>query len=74
MEKYVIYYDSTPTCKNYITTIYRNSKSTSEDIGSAIEVTDKNTALTIKNLLNSREETKKYKVMCIKTTIEEEVE
>ncbi len=74
MEKYIVYYDENPTSKEYIATIYRNSRSTTSDIGSAIEFTDKDTALKIREYLNEREGNTKYKVMCIKTTFEEEVE
>lgn len=74
MEKYLIYYDETSTSKEYISTIYRNSKSTTTDMGNAIEFNDKETAILIKKYLNQREGTTKYKVMCIKTTIDEEVD
>ena len=73
MEKYIIYYNETSTSKNYISSIYRTSKSTTTDMGDAIEFDDKETALKIKDYLNKRESVNKYKVMCIKTTIDEEV-
>jgi hypothetical protein len=73
MEKYVIYFNETSTSKEYIGTIYRNSKSAYTDIGEAIEFDDKETAIMVKDYMNKREGTTKYKVMCIKTTIEEEV-
>lgn len=74
MEKYIIYFNETSTSKEYIATIYRNSKSTTTDMGDGIEFEDKETALKVKDYLNKREGTTKYKVMCIKTTIDEEVE
>ena len=74
MEKYIIYYNETETCKQYVGTIYRNSKSTYTDIGEAIEFNDKETAIMVKDYMNKREGTTKYKVMCIRTTIDEEVE
>lgn len=73
MEKYLIYYNETSTSKDYISTIYRNSKNTSNDMGNAIEFDDKETALKVKDYLNKREGVTKYKVMCIKTTFDEEV-
>lgn len=75
MEKYIIYYNETPTSKKYVEAIYRTSVSTDTDEGDAIEFDDKETALKVKEYLNNRADTtRKYKVMCIKTTIEEEVE
>ena len=71
MEKYVIYYDETETNKQYISTIYRTSKSVNSDIGDAIEFGDKETALKIRDYLNTREGVTKYKAMVIKTTREE---
>ncbi len=73
MEKYIIYYNESSTSKQYISTIYRNSKSTTTDMGDAIEFEDKETVLKVKDYLNKREGVTKYRVMCIKTTIEEEV-
>jgi hypothetical protein len=74
MEKYLIYYNETSTSKKYIETIYRNSTSTDTDMGDAIEFDDKETALKVADYLNKRDSVSKYKVMCIKTTIEEVVE
>ena len=74
MEKYLIYYNETSTSKKYIETIYRNSTSTDTDMGDAIEFDDKETALKVADYLNKRDSVNKYKVMCIKTTIEEVVE
>lgn len=74
MEKYLIYYNYTDTCKKYITTIQRTNTYTSEDTGDAIEMGDKETALKTRDYINEREKTSKYKVMCIKTTTEEVVE
>ena len=74
MEKYLIYYNETSTSKQYISSIYRNSKSVNSDMGDGIEFEDKETALKVKDYLNKREGTTKYKVMCIKTTVDEEVE
>lgn len=73
MEKYLIYYNETSTSKQYISSIYRNSKSANTDMGDAIEFENKETALKVKEYLNKREGVTKYKVMCIKTTIDEEV-
>ena len=74
MEKYLIYCNETSTSKQYISTIYRNSKSSTTDMGDAIEFEDKETALKVKDYLNEREHVTKYRVMCIKTTVEENVE
>ena len=74
MEKYIIYFNETTTSKEYIGTIYRNSKSSYTDIGEAIEFDDKETAIMVKDYMNKREGTTKYKVMCIRTTIDEEVQ
>ncbi len=74
MEKYLIYFNETSTSKQYISYIYRNSLSKSSDIGDAIEFFDKDTAIKVKDYLNKRDSVSKYKVMCIKTTIDEEVE
>lgn len=72
MEKYIIYYDETTTSKKYVETIYRTSISTDSDNGDAIEFDDKETAIMVKEYLNNRaDNTRKYKVMCIKTIIEE---
>jgi len=73
MEKYIIYYNESSTSKQYIGSIYRNSKSTTADMGDAIEFEDKETALNVKDYLNKREGVTKHKVMCIRTSIEEEV-
>ena len=73
MEKYVIYKIEGTSSKKFLSTIYRNSTSHSNYIGDSIEFVDKNTALKICDYLNERE-TEKYKVMCIKTTIEEDVQ
>lgn len=74
MEKYLIYYNETSTSKKYIESIYRNSLSTDTDMGDAIEFGDKDTALKVAEYLNKRDGVTKYKVMCIKTTIEEVIE
>lgn len=74
MEKYLIYYNESSTSKKYIETIYRNSLSSDTDMGDAIEFEDKETALKIADYLNKRDGVTKYKVMCVKTTIEEVVE
>lgn len=74
MEKYLIYFNETATSKKYIEYIYRNSVGTDTDIGDAIEFIDKDTALKVKDYLNSRDGVKKYKVMCVKTTVEEEIQ
>lgn len=74
MEQYLVYYNETSTSKKYIISIYRNSLSTSTDMGDAIEFNDKDTALKVAEYLNKRDSVNKYKVMCIKTTIEEVVE
>lgn len=74
MEKYLIYYNETSTSKKYIETIYRNNLSTDTDMGDAIEFFDKDTALKVRDFLNTRDGVTKYKVMCVKTTTEEVVE
>ena len=70
MEKYLIYYDETPTSRKYVQTIYRNSTSESKDLGDAIEFDKKGVALEIAEYLSKRERAE-YKVLCIKTTFEE---
>lgn len=72
-EKYVIYRIEGTSSKKYIYTIYRNSTSESSDIGNAIEFENKELALSMKDYLSNREK-ENYKVLCIKTTIDEEVE
>ena len=74
MEKYIIYFNETSTSKKYVEYIYRNSVSNDTDMGDAIEFDDKETALKIRDYLNRREGTTKYKVVCIKTMVEEVVE
>lgn len=74
MEKYLIYFNETSTSKKYVEYIYRNSVSNDTDMGDAIEFDDKETALKVKDYLNKREGTTKYKVVCIKTSIEDVVE
>lgn len=74
MEKYIIYYNETSTSKKYVETIYRNSISTDTDMGDAIEFSDKETALKVRDFLNTRDGVTKYKVMCIKTSVEEVVD
>lgn len=72
MEKYVIYRIEGTSSKNFLSTIYRNSTSHSKDIGDAIEFENKDVAIRVMNYLNEREK-EKYRVMCIKTTIEEDI-
>lgn len=74
MEKYLIYFNDTPTSKRYVSTIYRNSSNDTTDIGDAIEFDNKDVALNVAEYLNKRTGTTKYKVLCIKTTMEEVVE
>ena len=74
MEKYLIYFNETATCKKFIGTIYRNTTSEYTDMGDAIEFDDKETALKVRDYLNNRQKVTKHKVMCIKTTTEEVVE
>ena len=75
MEKYLIYYNETSTSKKYVEYINRNNESTDTDMGDAIEFDNKEVALSICEFLNRRNTNRNsYKVMCIKTTIEEEVE
>lgn len=74
MEKYLIYFDETPTSRKYLTYFYRNSVSDTKDIGDAIEFDEKQTALNLSEYLKRREKTNKYKVLCVKTTIEEVTE
>lgn len=74
MEKYLIYFDETPTSRKYVSYLYRNSISDTKDIGSAIEFDDKQTVINVCAYLNRRERVTKYKSLCIKTTIEEVIE
>ena len=73
MTKYVIYKNEGTTNKKFVQTIYRNSTSESSDMGDALELSNKELALGLCYYLNDRD-SEKYKVMCIKTTIEEVVE
>lgn len=73
MTKYVIYRNEGTTNKKFIQTIYRNSTSESSDMGDALELPNKELALGLCYYLNDRD-SEKYKVMGIKTTIEEVVE
>lgn len=73
MTKYVIYKNEGTTNKKFIQTIYRNDTSESSDMGDALELPNKELALGLCDYLNDRD-SEKYKVMCIKTTIEEVVE
>ena len=72
-EKYVIYRIEGTSSKKYVYTIYRNNTSESSDIGDAIEFGNKELALQMKDYLSDREK-EKYKVLCVKTIIDEEVE
>ena len=74
MEKYVIYYNETTTSKQYVENIYRSNVSHDTDMGDAIEFDNKEVAITVKDYLNRRQSGKNYKVMCIKTSLDEEVE
>lgn len=74
MAKYIIYFNEGTASKKYVYNIYRGSVSDSKDIGDAIEFDSKELSLMLMEYLNKREGTTKYKVMCIKTTIEEVVE
>ena len=75
MEKYLIYYNETETSKKYVEYINRSGESTDSDMGDAIEFDNKELALTVCEFLNRRgSRNYHYKVMCIKTTIEEVVE
>ena len=74
MEKYLIYYNESDTCKKYVEYIQRNSCTHDTDMGDAIEFDDKETTLKVADYLNKRQKSYTYKVMCIKTTIEEVVE
>lgn len=73
MTKYVIYKNEGTTNKKFIQTIYRNTTCESSDMGDALELPNKELALGLCDYLNDRN-SEKYKVMCIKTTIEEVVE
>lgn len=73
MEKYLIYYNESETSKQYVETIYRTYESLDKDMGDAIEFPTKELALLVCDFLRKRSQ-KDYKVMLIKTTIEEEVE
>ena len=73
MEKYIIYKQTSETNKVYLRTIYRTSNNNDDDIGEAIEFDNKELALLLANYINERDG-EKYKVMRVKTTIEEVVE
>lgn len=73
MEKYLIYKDVNDMNRNFLRTIYRSSISEDNDIGEAIEFDNKELALLLADFLNKREN-EKYKVMLVKTTMEEVVE
>lgn len=72
MEKYIIYYLNTNDARRYLETIYRNNESVDEDIGEAIEFTNKNVALNVADYLNNRKSCSyEYKVLSVKTIVEE---
>lgn len=73
MEKYLIYKQTSETNKVYLRVIYRTSNNNDDDIGEAIEFDNKELALMLADYLNERDG-EKYKVMLVKTTIEEVVE
>ena len=73
MEKYIIYKQTSETDKVYLRTIYRTSNNNDDDIGEAIEFDNKELALLLASYINERDD-EKYKVMLVKTTIEEVVE
>jgi len=73
MEKYIIYKQTSETNKVYLRTIYRTSNTNDDDIGEAIEIDNKELALLLASYINKRDD-EKYKVMRVKTTIEEVVE
>lgn len=73
MEKYIIYKNEGTTSRKYLQTIYRSSTSESSDIGNAIEFPNKELAIETCNYINDRE-VEKFKVLCIKTTIEEDIQ
>lgn len=70
METYIIFFDENQTSRKYLSTIYRNSTNETKDIGDAIEFNEKEMALEIAKYLSKRER-QEYKVLCIKTTMEE---
>lgn len=75
MEKYLIYYNDTPTSKKYVEYINRNGETTDNDMGDAIEFDGDELALMICEFLNRRNcHRNNYKVMRIKTIIEEDIE
>lgn len=71
MEKYLIYYNESADSKKFVYNVGRTSNSHSTDVGDAIEFDNKETALRVRDYINSRDGVTKYRVMCIKTTTEE---
>lgn len=69
-EKFILYCGEGENRK-YIEYINRNGASTDSDIGDAIEFDDVETAKKIAYYCNKNYEEPKYKVICIKTTMEE---
>lgn len=70
-EKYMIYYNETETCKKYVSSIYRGSTNETTDIGDAIEFDELKVALEMMKYLNRRRNNYNFKILCVRTTIEE---
>ena len=66
--KFIIAFDDN-TKNKYIVSMYRNSVSTSTDIGDAIEFNTEEEAKVVANYLNCRYNTEIYYPMVIKTQI-----
>lgn len=69
MEKYLIFKKTSEVNRKYAYYIQRNSVSTSEDIGDAIEFDNKDLALAMVKYLSKRDK-EQYYVLSVVTTIE----
>lgn len=71
MEKYLIFKKTSETNREYVYYIQRNSTSTSDDIGNAIEFDNKELALSMAKFLTNRDNNnRKYYVLSMVTTID----
>jgi len=68
MKKYVIFKREGSTNKKFVYYIQRNSISTSNDLGDAIEFDNEEQATSMKEYLSSRENDKLY-ILCIETNM-----
>lgn len=67
-EKYIIFKREGTSSKKYLTTIYRNSISTSSDIGDALEFNNKDLAVDLAEILGKRERETLYVLSVVTTT------